>query len=252
MRKWVLLLTLAAAGCTRCDDATTSPAVVDAGPPRIHRSTDLRTAVFTAYPEFRGARVMEGNIELVRTFDRTVPLDGEVLETVKKNGFAVLVDGGTLIATRSPYTLRIDGPKWVVSLPLVDEDIGKLLGAPVTMTTEQIALWFPKAPHATLVAEHFHLMLTYDSIAWRSGYLAWQMVEFNTRGSWKVDAYPEGYEQTRRADGGGGLTPMAYSLWLVDTNTSARIDVQRDGGFVRLDYLLRTEEIQWPTRQNAK
>lgn len=237
------LLALVAGGCSRCDKPPV-PKVVDAGQTRIHRSTDLKTAVFSAYPEFRGARVMHGGVELVRTVDRAVPIEGEVLETVKKNGFEIHFDGGSLLATRPPYTLRIDGPQLVVSMPIVEEDIGKLLNAPLAMTTEQIALWFPKPAGATVIDEKFHLLLIYDSIAWRAGYLAWQMVDLNTQGSWRVETYPEGYERTRRPDGGGGGTPMAYSIAIVDTNTAARIDVKRDGGFVQLDYVLRTEELR--------
>ena len=235
------LLAIMASGCSRCDG---KPAVLDAGHTRIHRSTDLKTAVFTAYPEFRGARVMQGGIELVRTFDRQVPIDGEVLEVVKKNGFAISIDGGILRATRAPYTLRIEGAQQVVSLPIVEEDIGKLLNAPLTMTTEEIALWFARPPGASVIDEKFHLKLVYDSIAWRAGYLAWQMVDLNTQGSWRVETYPDDYERKRRPDGGGGGTPLAYTITLVDTNTTARIEVHRDGGFVQLDYVLVTEEFR--------
>ena len=241
MNKWVGLLALVASGCGRCGDPAP---VADAGRTRIHRSTDLKTAVFTAYPEFRGARVMQGGAELVRTVDRPVQIEGEVLEVVTKNGFAVVLDGGVLVATRPPYTVRIEGAQLGVSLPVAEEDIGKLLNAPLTMTSEQLALWLPRPPGASVLAEHFHLRLIYDSVAWRAGYLAWQMVDLNTKGSWRVEAYPEGYEQTRRPDGGGGATPLAYSLALVDTNTRARIEVHRDGGFVQLDYTLRTEELR--------
>jgi len=237
------LLALVASGCSRCDRPPPRPVEVDAGATRIHRSTDLKTAVFSAYPEFRGARVLQGKAELVRTLDRPVPLEGEVLEGVKKNGFALSIDGGSLVGTRPPYTLQVDGPRVVVSIPVVEADIGKLLNTPMAQTTEQIALWFPKVPGATVIDEQFHLRLIYESIAWRSGYLAWQMVDLNTKGSWRVEQYPEGYERTRRPDGGGGGTPLAYSIALVDTNTTARIEVHRDGGFVQLDYVLRTEEL---------
>ena len=239
MRKWRCLLALVISGCTCSRPPVVTP---DAGQSRIHRSTDLKTAVFTAYPEFRGARVLEGGVELIRTVDRPVELQGPVLDRVRSNGFQVSIDGGELVATRPPYTLRIKGSQLVVALPITEPDIGKLLNAPVTMTTEQIALWFPTAKDAGVVAEEFRLRLVYDSIAWRAGYLAWQMVDLNTHGSWKVETYPDGYERVRRPDGGGGATPEAYSISLVDSNTSARIEVHRDGGRVQLDYLLRTEE----------
>lgn len=234
-----LALTLLVGGCT-----CRTPAVPDAGTPavRVHRSIDLKTAVFTAYPEFRGARVMDGEAALVRTMDRPVSLSPEVLDVIAKNGFFAMVDAGTLVATRPPYTLTIDGPTLTVALPVTEGDIGKLLNAPLTMTSEQIALWYPKPLPGAVAAEEFRLRLVYDSIAWRAGYLAWQMVHLNTAGTWKVERYPDGYELQRRPDGGGGGTPEAYHLALVDSNTSARIEVHRDGGYVRLDYVLKTEE----------
>ncbi len=241
MRHWVGLLLLAATGCSRCEGPRPIPP--DAGT-RIHRSTDVKTALFTIYPEFRGAQVVEGSYALVRTVDRKVPLDGDVLLSVKKNEFVVVVDGGSLSATRAPYSLHIEGNQLVLSLPLVEADVGKLLNAPVTMTTEQLAIWFPRLPGAKVIDERFRMTLLYDSPGWRAGYLAWQMVELNTHGSWRVEAYPEGYEPTRKADGGGGTTAQAYSLALVDTNTTARLEVHRDGGLVQLDYELRTEEFR--------
>ncbi len=235
MRLLAALLVVGASGCSKATK------VADAGT-RVHRSTDLKTAVFSAYPEFRGARVMQGFAELSRVVDQQVPVDGAVLETVTKNGFAVTVDGGTLVATRAPYTLRIEDKTLALSIPITEEDIGKLLNAPLTMTTEQLALWYPKLPKARITDETFHVRLIYDSIAWRAGYLAWQMVELNTQGSWRLQHVPDGYALKREADGGGGASPLAYDLTLIDSNTQARIDVKRDGGFVQLDYRLRTEE----------
>jgi len=233
------VLVVAASGCSRCG----AEKPVDAGT-RFHRSTDLKTAVFSAYPEFRGARVMQGGATLTRVVDQPVPLEGAVMETIRKNGFAITVDAGTLLATRAPYTLRIEGQQLAISIPVTEEDIGKLLNAPLTMTTEQLALWYPKLPGARVTDEMFHLRLVYDSIAWRAGYLAWQMVELNTQGSWRLQNVPDGYALKREADGGGGASPLAYDLSIVDSNTTARIDVKRDGGFVQLDYTLRTEEYR--------
>lgn len=238
MTRLLLGLGLFLAGCT-----CRTPAVPDAGTQaRVHRSIDLKTAVFTAYPEFRGARVMDGEAALVRTMDTAVPLSPEVLGVVEKNGFALSRDGGVLVATRAPYTLTVDGPTLTLAIPVTEGDIGKLLNAPLTVTTEQLALWYPKPLPGHIAAEEFRLRLVYDSVAWRAGYLAWQMVHLNTAGSWKVERYPDGYERERRPDGGGGGTPEAYDLALVDSNTTARIEVRRDGGYVRLDYLLKTEE----------
>ena len=87
MKIWVALLLGVATGCSRCEGLRPIPP--DAGT-RIHRSTDVKTTLFTIYPEFRGAQVVEGSYALVRTVDRRVPLDGDVLQTVKKDRKSVV------------------------------------------------------------------------------------------------------------------------------------------------------------------
>lgn len=236
--RFAALALLLLGGCT----CKPKDPVRDAGTARIHRSTDLKTAVFTMYPEFRGARVMAGGAVLTRTMNGPVPLDAPLLETVTKNGFALGGDGGMLLATRAPYTLRVEGPVLAVSLPIVEADIGKLLNAPLSMTSEQIALWFPKPTGVALASEEFRVKLIYDSIAWRTSFLVWQMVTLNAQGTWRVTQYPDGWEKNWRPDGGGGAIPGAFSMSLVDQSTTARIDVVRDGGFVQVEYVLATEE----------
>lgn len=237
MKRWVGLFLLVATGCSRCGP----PGPVDAAVARVHRSIDLRTAVLSCYPENRGARVLDGSAALVRTLDRPIRLEGEVAEVVRRNGFELAVDGGVLLATRPPYTLRIDGSAMQVSLPVGDGDVAKLLGVPNPMSSEQLGLWFPRPEGASVVAESFVLSLRYQSSVWRAGYLAWQMAHLNTRGTWRVAKWPEGYELERRPDGGGGGTPDVYSLTMTDNTTDARIEVHREGAFVDLKYVLATE-----------
>ena len=196
-----------------------------------------------AYPEFRGARVVKATATLTRRLDRSVPLD-EVIETIKKNEFIVTRGDDALSCEREPFKLLVQGPNLTLSMPLADADVSKLLGAPTSLTTEQLALWFPKVKGATIARERFRLQLSYEASAPRAQYIAWQMVELNTKGSWRVEQWPEGYELKRRPDGGGGGTPDEYSVTLVDTNTSARISVHRNGKSVDLAYELQTEELQ--------
>ena len=75
MRNWVGLLAVVASSCSRCNGP---PPPVDAGPVRIHRSTDLKIAVFTAYPEFRGARVMQGIVAFTGRGPETSARDAKV------------------------------------------------------------------------------------------------------------------------------------------------------------------------------
>jgi hypothetical protein len=234
VRAWVLAL-LFAAGCSK-------PSAPDAGSIRIHRSTDLRTAVIESYPEFRGARVNRALATMTRVLDRPVPL-AEAAELIRKNEFLVDTDGGRLTATRKPFTLQIDGATLKLSMPLADAEITRMVSSPSTLTTEQLVLWFPKVAGARVIAEQFRLELDYEASVSRAGYIAWQVVDLNTQGSWRVTRWPEGYEQKRRPDGGGGGTPDEYEVSMVDSNTSARIDLHRHGAFVELAYELRTEEL---------
>ncbi len=235
MRRGLFAVLLAAA-CNK-------PSGPDAGSIRTHRSTDLRTAVIESFPEFRGARVNEASATMRRVLDRKVPLDAAA-EAIKKNEFAVTVDGGTLFATRKPYALQIDGATLTLKMPLVEADVSRMVTTPSPPTSEQLVLWFPKVEGARVVFEEFRLEIHYEGTVGRAGYIAWQMVDLNTQGTWRVEAWPEGYERVRRPDGGGGGTPDEYSLSLVDTNTNARIDLHRHGAFVDLAYVLKTEELR--------
>jgi hypothetical protein len=215
----------------------------DAGSYRVHRSTDLRTAMLASYPEFRGAQVVTGKASLARRLDHNVPLE-DVVGTIEKNGFAVSREDDRLSAVRAPFTLEIVGPVMTVSMPIVDADISKLMSAASSLTTEQMALWFPPLPALGLTKEMFRFQLRYEASGSRAGFLAWQMVDLNTQGTWRVAKWPAGYELTRRPDGGGGGVPEEYSLELVDSTTTATIKVHRKGAFVDLSYELRTEELR--------
>lgn len=239
MRTWGWMLMLVACGCRK----PASPVAVDAGVHRVHRSTDLRTAMLASYPEYRGARVVTGKASLLRTLDRTVPLEG-VVGTIEKNEFVVTREGDRLSSTRAPFTLEIEGPALTLSMPIVETDVGKLMSAASSLTTEQMALWFPPVPGSRISTERFRFQLRYEASGSRAGYLAWQMVDLNTQGTWRVGQWPEGYELKRRPDGGGGGVPDEYSLELVDNNTTASIKVRRAGAFVDLTYELQTEEFR--------
>jgi hypothetical protein len=247
MKKWLCVLMLAACSKASRPDAGGSEPVrppkpsYDAGSVLVHRATDLRTAMMEAYPEFRGARIVEGSATLFRRLDRNHPLD-EVIPIIEKNGFTVTREEDRLTAYRAPYTLEVLGPNVSVSLPLVDGDAAKLLGAPSSMSTEQLSLWFPKVAGSAIDSESFQVRLKYEGNATRAGYIAWQLVSLSTAGSWKVEKYPEGYELARRPDGGGGGTPDEYSLTMVDSNTKAKLDVRRKGAQVDVRYTLKTYE----------
>lgn len=235
MKRWVWLLALVATGCPK------SGSTPDAGT-RIHRSTDLRTAMMQSFPEFRGARVVTARARLIRQLDRPVPIEAAI-EVMKKNEFTVHREGpDSVTAVRPPYTLELRGSKLEIWLPLLDADVAKMLGAPTAMTTEQLALWFPKVPDAVVTDERFRLDVKYEATESRAQYLAWQMVDLNTQSSWRVTKWPEGYERVRRPDGGGGGTPDDYSIELFDENTAGRIALHRQGPNVDFGYELVTEE----------
>jgi hypothetical protein len=77
------------------------------------------------------------------------------------NGYAEETTPGakTLAATRGVFRLEVEprpaGAELRLSLPINDGDAARLLGAPISMTTEQLALYFPKPPGLEVAGERF-------------------------------------------------------------------------------------------------
>ncbi len=236
---FALGLLLGLSGCARCGRAVSADAGGPDGSAKVERSKraiDLRTALFTVFPEFRFATLLQGSAAVTRKV-RWVPPQGASLESVvaagaARNGFQPS-DGGWL---RQPFLLTAKAEGDVVELsamlPIANEDVGRLLQSPSPMTSEQMATYLPELPGGTLLEETFVLSIHYVAPEQHAGFLAKQMVELLAAADWKVERYPEGWEK-RPDDGGFGASPDRYSLTAVRAHSATKVHVERDGGHVR-------------------
>lgn len=237
----LVLLAAALASC-RCHEAGRAPP-----PPQLlRRSTDLRTAVLAALPEFREVKLVSGSAVLRRKLAGPV-LGAEVRETFAAGGWKQepqLQGEKTLAATRGDFRLEADlgerGGEARLLLPIRDGDPAKLLTAPISMTTEHMALELPRLKRATMAWERFEVTLEYEAQPERAHFLVWQLVDLCTRGQWKLAQVPQGFEVARKPDGGIGEVPEQVSLAMEDSSSKARLLVDRRGGRVRVEYQLDT------------
>jgi hypothetical protein len=247
-RAALALALLWAGACAKCGgEKPTVLAVPDAGT-LVRRSTDLRTAVMTAMPEFRDTRLLHGSAVLRRTVEGEAPTwEADARRGFAANGWAeapAAAGSKVLVAGKEPFRLEVErrprGAELRVSLPLRDGDVARILSAPISITTEQLALYFPKLAGTAPVRERFEVTLGYESFAFRTHWLVWQLVDLSTRGAWKLARVPEGFEVGRKSDGGIGEVPARVSLLLEDSATGARVAVDRDGKNVTVEYQLDT------------
>ncbi len=242
--RWLAFLAVLGASCARCGGPAPVP---DAGP-LVRRATDLRTAVMTAMPEFRELRIVAGSAVLRRTVEGSVrALEAEVKKGAAANGWTMeppVAGSKVLAAVKEPFRLEVEptprGAELRILLPVKDGDPARILGAPISITTEQLALYFPKLEGTVPVRERFEVTLDYESFDFRTHFLVWQLVDLSTRGAWKLKAVPEGFEVARKADGGIGDVPERVELLLEDPHTQARVLVNRDGRHVTVEYQLET------------
>jgi hypothetical protein len=240
---WCAALLLAAS-CARCGAGTSAP---DAGP-LVHRSIDLRTATLTAMPEFRDTRLLSGSAVLRRTLEGDPrDLEAATKRAVANNGWKEepkVAGSKVLAAGKDPFRLEVEptarGAELRLSMPIKDGDPMRFLGAPISITTEQLALYLPRPEGMTVMRERFEVSLEYTTIMVRAHFLVWQVVDLSTRGAWKLARVPEGFEVSRKEDGGIGDVPERVSLMLEDSATTARLSVDRDGKTVKVEYQLDT------------
>ncbi|MBK7864463.1 MAG: hypothetical protein IPJ65_38835 [Archangiaceae bacterium] len=222
-----------------CAAACKAPAgVPDAGTP-IDRGTDLRSAITTLFPEYRGAVLAAGRAQLTRTLSPATEKDLVVGNAAAaQNGFIGLPP------TRKPFAMEhhFDGGTLVqeLRLGLSPDELGRITAAPAALTSESMAHWFPKVA-APKTYEEFELELVWvakDEA--RADFLVWQLVDGALNAGWKADL-PTGW-QRRRPDGGAGEVPRAFLVTVSNADLGARFEVERKAERARLRYVLTTFE----------
>ncbi|MFZ5469073.1 MAG: hypothetical protein ACOZIN_06485 [Myxococcota bacterium] len=225
---WVSLLLLAT-GCQRCARSPTLDAGIAAAPP-AHSSIDLRTALFTIFPEFRGATLVEGRATLERRLSWSLPEGASLSDAVRPllaaTGFSP-ADGGEALAQRPPFLLegRREADEVVLSLvlPIGPEDVGKLLQTPAPLSTEQLATYFPKPADATVKSEVFTFAIAYTAPERRAGFLVRQLVTMLREGEWTSGPLPPGWEELADA----GTAPEEFALQVQRAHSGTTIELRR-------------------------
>ncbi|MHB8878477.1 MAG: hypothetical protein ACYC8T_32675 [Myxococcaceae bacterium] len=250
-RVWgVLLVALALFSCERCSRPPAAP-VNDTGLPGQTRATDLRTALMTIFPEIRGATVTAGYAQLSRELDWQPPAGTSLAQALAgpmaAKGFAP-PDGGEaeLIGVRSSFTLHATrrGGHVVVSirLPLENTQVTELYQSPAPLSTETMATYLAVPKGARPVSETFVLAIDYAGREERVDFLVRQLVDMLVAGYWTASKLPEGWEPTRRPDGGVGGVPASFELTLNRAAPATEIHIERDGPRVHVELLQPT----WP------
>ncbi|MBL8950888.1 MAG: hypothetical protein JNK82_08935 [Myxococcaceae bacterium] len=210
----------------------------DAGTP-IERGTDLHTALNIVFPEYRGVVPLGARVQVTRWAAPGTPMTlDEALEAARKNGFT----GVPL--KRDPFNLelQLDGGVLFeqVYLGLAAADVGRIQGAPASMTSEGLANWLPKV--GTRQREELLLELVWlaKDVA-RADFLVWQLVTGALKSEWACDALPSGFE-LERVDGGAVQVPETFELTLRQNRGGASLEVERKKDRAWLRYRLITYE----------
>lgn len=227
----VLLLALALGGCAKCGGTPGVDAGVDAGA-QVRRSIDLRTALVQAYPEYRGTALLSATAATTRVFQALTAAQRD--EAFTKMGFSP-ADGGAGWV-RPPFTVTEPAPGTLhLELPLSAEDIGNLYLAPAGLSSEELALYLPRAPAAR---EDFEVTLHYSSSPERSLFIVRQAVRMLVAGgSWKVTSAPARWAE-QPDDGGPVELPDEFEVTVETPGT--RIAWRRARGQVWVHYRLET------------
>jgi len=252
---WALgLIAVASVSCGRCSRPTQA---VDAGCPSCELSlrethpTDVRTALMTVFPEFRGAVLTGGSAELVRDLSWTLP-EGKPLEEVlaplvRAKGFSAPDGGGAgLIGSRGPLTLHAStqGGHLLLTarLPVDNDDVAQIFQSPAPLSTEVLGTFLPVPEGARPLSERFTLSIDYQAREVRADFLVRQMVDLLVGGHWTVTRYPQGWEPDRRPDGGVGGIPAKFELTVARQAPATSVRVVRDGAKVHIELSQST----WP------
>jgi len=235
----LLAVCLLLASCAKCGASSATDAgasAPDAGPARVKRNTDLRTAFLVAYPEYRGTRLLDGRASLTRRYET---LTDDALEKARQaNGFTVTEDGGLF---RAPFTLTRPSQDTLVLSLLVDlAVVDKVFNAPLALSSTEMGLYLPRG--LPVADERFDFFVHYEAVpATRAAFLTRQVVELLSRNSqWKVGALPEGWGADP-GDGGFGAVPERFTVTVTEAGTDATVTVTRDGADVRVEYSVVTD-----------
>jgi hypothetical protein len=212
-------------GCARCKSAPPAP--------HLKRSMDLRTALILSFPEYRGAKVLDGHATLTRTVSGV-----ESLAPLLKDLHVPPPLELRLVREGTPGELS-------VTLPMTDELVGSVYSSPRAISTGEMALYFPRAKGLVTERESFELTLHYrGSTLHRAAFLSRQVIELLLGNQqWALrDGGAEGFEPNNPEDGGYGDVPQQFTATLDEPGFGGQLEVHRDVKDITVSYRLVTDE----------
>lgn len=208
---------------------------------RNRRSSDVRTALLTAFPENRGTHILEGWAAVTRRVPGEVNPEAWLEGSLARNGFRRLPSDAGVAAVRAPFLLRA-GPGWAsASMELTDTDVARLYSAPAGTSSQFLALMLPNPPGDEWTDE-FVVYLQYEAFPSRAAFLAFQVAELAANAQWKFESMSPGVVTQRTEDGGIPELPTAFDYVLREPSLGAQIKVQRSDGTVTLEYRLTVDQ----------
>jgi hypothetical protein len=202
-----LLVIALLAGCGRCGEAR---------PPRVVQTAaiDVRTALFTALPEFRGLDLREARASVERELEWSLPA-GKSLPEALEPSYAErsLPEGSPFRRYAEAEGARI---RVGIAMQIKPEQIPDLLHAVAPIGSEGLSAMLPTPPGARVLRDTFVLAVEYRA---RDLKPARALIEGLTRTEWRAQALPPGWPE---------LPPARFELVLLKTHGDTRLKLLRD------------------------
>jgi hypothetical protein len=207
---------------------------VDAGAPAVvRRSTDLRTALVQMYPEYRDTALLETEVTLTRTIPGLTPEKRDA--ALSKLRWQPMTDGGAGWELNRFHLTNPSPEKMVITLPLTVDDVGHLFLSPTSLSSMEMAVYFPR--DLPIASEVFEMRLHYATSPERARLRARQAVSLLlANGQWKVTDGPVTWSPDASADEN---LPDTFAVEVTGTD-GARIIFERTRGQVWVRYRLET------------
>ncbi|MFL5321434.1 MAG: hypothetical protein ACJ790_17365 [Myxococcaceae bacterium] len=234
---------IAFAGCSKCGSGNptgagnneTAGTETDGSwtPPPGYVSVDLRSAIITAVPEWRGMR----DLFAVAVLEETLlddPSDGGDLaaalapEFPSRRFVAASSDAGALIAQNKPFFAeaeRIDGKPVVrVGIVVPGEQFAGVMQTPAPITTEQLRTLIPVNRNTRFTKENFIFEAHYKTSLANGATLLQQLTDSLLKSGWTVGQAPNALFTPD-----AGTLPPEFKAELRDPTRKGTMTIGRSG-----------------------
>jgi hypothetical protein len=242
--RWPVVAVLALAGAC----AKGGPAPVDAGSAapaaRVRHSTDLRSALVLAFPEYRGVPQVQAEAIVIRELSGARDWAAVRAEHLQRQAFTPDPEGG-LGGARPPYRFELDprGDRATATLvlPVDGETIMRVFQTPSAVSSADLALLLPRGGGLVTERDVFELHVSYAALPEsRAAFLVRQVARLLLdNGQWKPRTLPERWGES--LDAGPEVLPERFDLELESQQDGATLWVHREGRFVDVLYTLVTD-----------